>query len=86
MDVVTTILTILLAIISVVLIVLVMLQEGNEKGLSGSIAGGGADFSASYAAKNSGRTKEGQLKKYTRIALAAFMVIALAIGVLQKYV
>ena len=81
MDVVITILTILLAIISVVLIVLVMLQEGNEKGLSGSIAGGMSE--TSFAVKNSGRTKEGQLKKYTRIALAAFMVLALAIGVLQ---
>ena len=84
MSVVITILTILLAIISVVLIVLVMLQEGNEKGLSGSIAGGMSE--TSFAVKNSGRTKEGQLKKYTRIALAAFMVLALAIGVLQKYV
>ena len=84
MDVVITILTILLAIINVVLIVLVMLQEGNEKGLSGSIAGGMSE--TSFAVKNSGRTKEGQLKKYTRIALAAFMVLALAIGVLQKYV
>lgn len=84
MDVVITILTILLAIISVVLVVLVMLQEGNEKGLSGSIAGGMSE--TSFAVKNSGRTKEGQLKKYTRIALAAFMVLALAIGVLQKYV
>lgn len=84
MDVVITLLTILLAIISVVLIVLVMLQEGNEKGLSGSIAGGMSE--TSFAVKNSGRTKEGQLKKYTRIALAAFMVLALAIGVLQKYV
>ena len=84
MDVVITILTILLAIISVVLIVLVMLQEGNEKGLTGSIAGGMSE--TSFAVKNSGRTKEGQLKKYTRIALAAFMVLALAIGVLQKYV
>ena len=84
MGVVITILTILLAIISVVLIVLVMLQEGNDKGLSGSIAGGMSE--TSFAVKNSGRTKEGQLKKYTRIALAAFMVLALAIGVLQKYV
>ena len=84
MDVLITILTILLAIISVVLIVLVMLQEGNEKGLSGSIAGGMSE--TSFAVKNSGRTKEGQLKKYTRIALAAFMILALAIGVLQKYV
>ena len=80
MDVVITLLTILLAIISVVLIVLVMLQEGNEKGLSGSIAGGMSE--TSFAVKNSGRTKEGQLKKYTRILLAAFMVIALVLNII----
>ncbi|MBO4837980.1 MAG: preprotein translocase subunit SecG [Lachnospiraceae bacterium] len=84
MNTVITILTILLAIISVGLIVLVMLQEGNEKGLSGSIVGGMSE--TSYAAKNSGRTKEGQLRKYTRIVLAAFMFIALLIGFLQKFV
>ena len=84
MNTVITILTILLAIISVVLIVLVMLQEGNEKGLPGSIAGGMSE--TSYAVKNSGRTKEGQLRKYTRIILAAFMFIALLIGFLQKFV
>ncbi|MBP3729589.1 MAG: preprotein translocase subunit SecG [Lachnospiraceae bacterium] len=84
MQVVSTILTILLAIVSIALIVLVMLQEGNERGLTGSIAGGMSE--TSFAVKNSGRTKEGQLKKYTRIALAVFMVIALAIGVLQKFI
>ena len=84
MQVVSTILTILLAIVSIALIVLVMLQEGNERGLTGSIAGGMSE--TSFAVKNSGRTKEGQLKKYTRIALAVVMVIALAIGVLQKFI
>ena len=81
MATVVIILKVLLTIISVGLIVLVMLQEGNENGLSSSIAGGAGE--TSFAARNSGRTKEGQLKKYTRIALAAFMVIALVINILQ---
>ena len=62
------------------MIVLVMMQEGNENGLSSSIAGGMSE--TSFAAKNSGRTKEGQLKKYTRILLAAFMVIALVLNII----
>ena len=81
MQVLITILSILLVIDSIVMIVLVMMQEGDEKGLSSSIAGG---YNAeSYASKNAGRTKEGQLKKYTRIALAIFLVFALAINILQ---
>ena len=81
MPTVITILKIVLVLVCLGLIVLVMLQEGNEKGLSGSIAGGMSE--TSYAAKNSGRTKEGQLKKYTRIVLAAFMLIALLINILS---
>ncbi len=80
MPVVVTILKILLVLISLAMIVLVMLQEGNEKGLTGGLAGGLAE--TSFAAKNSGRTKEGQLKKYTRICLIAFMLIALLINIL----
>ncbi len=79
-SVLVTVFSILLVLVSIVMIVLVMLQEGDEKGLSGTITGYGAD---SYASKNAGRTKEGQLKKYTRIALVAFMVLALAINILQ---
>ena len=80
MQTVITILTILLVIDSILMIVLVMMQEGDERGLSTTITGGFAD---SYAARNAGRTKEGQLKKYTRIALAVFLVFALAINILQ---
>jgi len=81
MATVVIILKILLAIVSVGLIVLVMMQEGNENGLSSSIAGGASE--SSFAVRNSGRTKEGQLKKWTRIALIAFMAFALAIYILQ---
>ena len=80
MSTVITILSILLVIDSIAMIVLVMMQEGDENGLSSTIAGGFAD---SYATKNAGRTKEGQLKKYTRITLAIFLVFALAINTLS---
>ena len=80
MDVVITILEIILVLDSIAMIVLVMLQEGNERGLSSSIAG--AAYSESYAAKNAGRTREGKLKNFTRITLIAFIVLALAVNVL----
>ena len=81
MEVVAIILKILLVLVCVAMIVLVMMQEGNENGLSSGIAGGMADNN-SFAARNSGRTKEGQLKKYTRILLGAFMVIALVLNII----
>ena len=80
MEVVAVILKILLVLVCIAMIVLVMMQEGNENGLSSSIAGGMSE--TSFAAKNSGRTKEGQLKKYTRILLAAFMLIALVLNII----
>lgn len=82
MEVVATILKIILVLVCIGLIVLVMMQEGNENGLSSSIAGGMSE--SSFAARNSGRTKEGQLKKYTRILLIAFMAIALVINIIGK--
>ena len=82
MGVVATILKILLVLVCLAMIVLVMMQEGNENGLSSSIAGGAGASETSFAARNSGRTKEGQLKKYTRILLAAFMVIALVLNII----
>ncbi len=81
MKTLVVILTILLVLVSLALIVLVMMQEGNEGGLSSSLAGGA--YSESYASRNQSRTKEGQLKKYTRYALIAFMVLALAINILS---
>ncbi len=82
MEVVATILKIILVLVCIGLIVLVMMQEGNENGLSSSITGGVSE--SSFAARNSGRTKEGQLKKYTRILLIAFMAIALVINIIGK--
>ncbi|MBP5154594.1 MAG: preprotein translocase subunit SecG [Lachnospiraceae bacterium] len=80
MQILVAILTIILVLVSLGLIVLVMLQEGDDNGLAG-LAGGNYN-NGSYASRNAGRTREGQLKLYTRIALIAFMVLALVIGIL----
>lgn len=68
------VLGVLLIIVSIALTVIVMVQEENQQGLSGAIAGGGDTF---YG-KNKGRTTEAKLKKFTKIIGAAFLILSLA--------
>lgn len=63
-----------LIISSISIVLLVMLQQSQQQGLSGAIAGG-AD---SFFDKNKGRTKEAQLAKFTKILAIVFFVATLA--------
>ena len=74
-----TVIMIAFILICIALIILVMMQEGKNAGL-GSIAGGAGE--SSYVAQNKGRTREGKLAKYTKILVAVFMVLALALNIL----
>lgn len=65
------------AIVAIVLTVLTLMQSKDDEGLSGAISGG----SGSFYEKNKGRTKEGQLKKITIILGVAFIVLAIALGI-----
>ena len=63
-----------LLIASVLIVILVMLQQSQQQGLSGAIAGG----TDSFFDKNKGRTKEAQLAKFTKILAIVFFVATLA--------
>ena len=65
---------VVLIVLSICLVILVLLQEGNQKGLSGAIAGGADTFFG----KNKGRTIEAKLVKLTKIIGVAFFVLAMA--------
>ncbi|HBL40533.1 MAG TPA: preprotein translocase subunit SecG [Ruminococcaceae bacterium] len=65
---------IVLIVLSILLVILVLLQEGNQKGLSGAIAGGADTFFG----KNKGRTLEAKLVKITKYIGIGFFVLALA--------
>lgn len=80
MDTIRTILTIIFVLVSIVMTALILMQEGKGSGLSGGIAGAAGD---SYVSRNQSRTKEGKMKRYTTILVAAFMVLALLLNVLQ---
>ena len=65
---------VLLILASIAIIIVVLLQDANQGGLSGAIAGGGDTFFA----KNKGRTKEAKLKKVTMYISIFFLVLTLA--------
>ena len=78
MDILKTILTIIFAIDCVALVIVVLMQQGKNQGL-GALAGGvSAD---SYWGKNKGRSKEGNLKKITRVLVVIFFALAVILNI-----
>ena len=75
------ILAIVTILVALVIIVLVMLQESKQQGLSGAISGAADTFFG----KNKGRTMEAKLVKFTKIAGAAFFVLALVSSLLVLF-
>lgn len=71
MDILKMILMIVFIIISIAITVVILMQEGKSAGL-GAISGA-AD---TYWGKNKGRSLEGLLVKFTRVAVILFIVIA----------
>lgn len=72
-----TILSVIFILICLALIVIILLQEGKSAGL-GSISG----MADTYWGKNKGRSMEGTLEKFTRVAAVLFLVLALVLNVL----
>lgn len=75
---VSTVLTVIFIIVCLALTVVVLLQEGKSAGLG--VVGGSSD---TYWSKNKGRSKEGTLEKITRILVALFIIIALALNIIK---
>ncbi len=80
MIVVQWILNILLIIASLGLIILVLAQQGKQAGLSGAIAGGAETFFG----KKKARSVEGLLERLTKILAVVFIVLALAMLIIQR--
>ena len=72
-----TLLTIIFILVCIVLTVIVLAQEGKDAGL-GSLGGGSSD---TYWGKNKGRSAEGMLVMFTRIAVVGFLVIAAVLNI-----
>ena len=58
--------------------VFILMQQKKTAGFSGAISGMGTQDT--YWDKNKGRSLEGRLEKYTKLAGAAFILISLALN------
>lgn len=71
-----------LIVSAIVIVVSVMLQQSQQQGLSGAIAGG----SDTFFDKNKGRTMESKLANITKIFAAVFFVVALVAVIVFAFV
>lgn len=60
------------------LIVVTMMQNKDSNGASGTIVGSSTN---NFYEKNKGRTREGKLRKWTLILGVAFVILAIALGI-----
>ena len=81
MEAIRIILSIILGLDCLALIVLVLMQQSKSAGLSGAIGGGAETFFG----KKKAASYEGKLETYTKIAAAAFMVLAIVLLILQRF-
>lgn len=73
-----TVITVAFIIICVLLVILVMMQESKSEGLSGTMSGMGE----SYWSKNKGRSREGNLMKWTAILAVVFLVLTVILNIM----
>lgn len=81
MGVFNTIVQVVLCLFSVFLIAVILLQSGKKSGVSGAIAGG----AEMIAGKQKARSWDAKLNKYTKIIAIAFMVLAVALVVINRF-
>ena len=70
-------LVIIFRILGVALSAIILMQEGKSQGL-GAISG----MADTYWGKNKGRSIEGGLEKFTKIAAVLFFIVALVLDVI----
>lgn len=71
-----------LIISCILIIVLVLMQDSQKNGLSGAITGGSTE---SFLDQNGGRTRDAQLKKWTKILAVAFFIVTIAVNVFAVF-
>lgn len=67
---------------AIIIVVTVMLQQGQQQGLSGAIAGGADTFFD----KNKGRTIESKIALITKIVAGVFLVVSLVAVILFAFI
>ncbi len=83
MSTVQLVLSIILGVLSLFLVVVVLLQESKSSGLpAGSIGGGESE---TFFSKHKTKSYEGRLALLTKASAIGFVVISIALVLLQKY-
>lgn len=80
MDILIVIIEIILVIFSIFLVGVVLLQSGKKAGMSGSIAGGAETFFG----KKKARGYEHKMNLLTTVAAVGFIILAVALVLLQR--
>lgn len=70
---------ILLILASLVIILIVLVQESKEQGLTSAIGGGSND---SFYGKNSSRTRDAKLSRFTKVAAVVFFIVTLVVNII----
>ena len=78
MEILQTILIIVYVIVCLALIIVALRQNSEDEGASSTIVG---SSSSSFYEKNKGRTREGQLKKWTIILGVIFVILTIVLGI-----
>ncbi|MBR4622643.1 MAG: preprotein translocase subunit SecG [Ruminococcus sp.] len=73
---------ILLIIAGLIIIMVVMAQESKEQGLTSAIGGGSNE---SFYEKNTGRTRDAKLSKFTRNAAIVLFLVTLAVNIFSNF-
>lgn len=71
----------LLIVASLVIILIVLVQESKEQGLTSAIGGGSNE---SFYEKNTGRTRDAKLSKFTKAAAIILFVVTLAVNIISS--
>jgi preprotein translocase subunit SecG len=82
MEIVRIILSVILGLDCLALIILVLMQQGKSAGLSGAIAGGAETFFG----KKKAASYEGKMELLTKILGATFMVLAIVLLIVQRFI
>ncbi|MEZ4358434.1 MAG: preprotein translocase subunit SecG [Eubacteriales bacterium] len=83
MQILSIILQVILCIFAIVLIVTVLLQPSKGAGVSGAL-GGASDTSFGGGSKKA-RGMEAKMARFTKICAVGFMIIAVALLIIQKF-
>lgn len=79
METIKNVLVVIYFIVCAALVILAMMQTKEDAGLSGTISGSSTN---NFYEKNKGRTRDGQMKKWTIILAVVFAILSVLVGIL----